>query len=121
MLDQEGNVRGILSRRRIASQTSVSKADPLSRKFRRDIRPLRSKPLPRKVQKAIGKPVSQKKKNKDARPVGVKPEYIMQNTTYVENGWHVRGFYGIWTASRVNFAEHEIRQQVSRFSALQKV
>ena len=81
--DQEVHVRGILSRQRAAYQSSASKADPLSRNFRRDIRTLRSKPPPRKVRKAIGEPAHWRKKNKDAPSVGAKPESIMPNTTYV--------------------------------------
>ncbi len=106
--DQEGHVREILSRRRAASQRSVSKSEPLSCNLRRDIWPLRSKSLPRKVLKNLKKPALRRKGNKDAPPVGAKPESIMPNTTYIENGWQVCAFCSIWTASRMELAEHEI-------------
>ena len=119
--DQEGHAREILSRRRAASQASISKADPLLRNLRRDIRTLRSKLLPRKVLKTFGKPAPRRKKNKGAPPVGAKPESIIPNSTYVENGWHVCGFCSIWTASRVNFAEHEISARHKRAVALKDI
>eukprot|EP00171_Calliarthron_tuberculosum_P005849 IDg5849t1 len=90
--------------------TRKSGPHPLDRDYRRDIRPLRSKPQSRRSRKSEGKkaPRRPNKRPKEAAPpLGDKPSSFIDNKIYIKDGWHYCGYCSVLTSSRINFFEHE--------------
>ena len=68
--------------------------DPTSRFHAGIIRPLRSKPDPRKKSKI------------DKKNIGPKLKIIKTDQIYFENGWHICGFCNIYSITEHQFSQH---------------
>lgn len=79
--------------------------DPTARNFKRDIRPLTSKPPSRNALKRLGEPSSRVRSTNTPR--GDKPSNFKSNEIYKEDGWSCCGYCSIATINEKQFTEHK--------------
>ncbi len=81
--------------------------NPLSREYRRDIKPLRSKPLARRIAISEGNPPPKRRKSKRiTTPRAARPLSFSLNKLYEDNGWFCCGYCKKAAENRASFDDH---------------
>ena len=100
-------LQAIVDKERKPAQASEKK-EASNRSFRREIRPLRSKPPSRKILRALDEPSSRVRDSSDqSKYRGEKPVVFTPNKIYEEENWFCCGYCSVATINNKQFVEHK--------------